>query len=122
MPRVVHFEIAADQPERAAAFYSNVFGWTLNKWDGPQEYWLIRTGEEGTPGINGGLMQRPDPETRIMNTIDVPSVDEYTEKITAGGGSIIMPKIAVPGIGWLAYATDTEGNAFGIMEFDHSAA
>jgi predicted enzyme related to lactoylglutathione lyase len=54
MPRVVHFEIAANDPDKAAAFYQEVFGWKITKWEGPQEYWLVETGEEGEPGINGG--------------------------------------------------------------------
>lgn len=121
MPRVVHFEIAADQPERASKFYKDVFDWNIQKWEGPQDYWLVTTGKEGEMGINGGIMQRPDPATRTINTIDVSSVDEFTEKIAASGGSVVMPKMAVPGIGWLAYCQDTEQNVFGIMQGDPSA-
>ena len=58
MPRVVHFEIHADDPERAISFYQSVFGWQFQKWEGPLEYWMIITGPEGTPGINGGLVNR----------------------------------------------------------------
>jgi predicted enzyme related to lactoylglutathione lyase len=120
MPRVVHFEFAADNPERAAKFYTQVFGWKINKWDGPQDYWLVSTGEEKQPGINGGLM-RPQGPQRVINTIDVPSVDEFTAKVTNSGGKVVMPKMAVPGVGYLAYCTDTEGNSFGIMQFDEKA-
>ena len=77
MPRVAHFEIHADQPERAIKFYTNVFDWTIEKWNGPQDYWLITTGEEDQPGINGGLMKRMDPQASTYNSIDVPSVDEF---------------------------------------------
>jgi len=129
MPRVIHFEIHADDTARAVQFYTNVFGWGFHKWEGPMEYWLITTGEEGAPGINGGLMQRmgpPPAEGQAVNaypcTVDVSSVDEYCEKITANGGSIALPKMAIPGMGWLAYGKDTEGNIFGMMEMDASAA
>ena len=61
MPRVVHFEIHADDPERAVNFYQDVFGWQIVKWEGPQDYWLITTGPDDEPGINGGLMKRSDP-------------------------------------------------------------
>ncbi len=57
MPRVVHFEIHADDPERAVKFYQNVFGWELTKWGGPHEYWVIKTGPDGSLGINGGLVR-----------------------------------------------------------------
>ncbi len=124
MPRVIHFELCADDPERAVKFYREVFGWKTQTWDGPQSYWLLMTGEEGQPGINGGLMRRSDnplPPSSATNTIDVPSVDEYAEKITAQGGKVLMPKSAVEGIGYMAYCEDTEGNLFGIMQFDPSA-
>ncbi len=122
MPRVVHFEYYVDDPERALKFYSDVFGWSSNKWDGPQEYWLVSTGDESQPGINGGFMRRPEnaPATGA-NIIDVPSVDEYTEKIVNNGGSVLMPKMSIKGIGYAAYFRDTEGNVFGVMEEDSSA-
>ena len=58
MPRVVHFEIHAETPERAMEFYSGVFGWEFSKWEGTQDYWLITTGPDEEPGINGGLVRR----------------------------------------------------------------
>ena len=122
MPRVVHFEIGADQPERAIKFYGDVFGWKTSKWDGPEDYWLITTGEDDQPGINGGIMKRPDPSAATTNAIDVPSVDEFVTKIAENGGKVVMPKMAVPGIGYLAYCQDTEENVFSIMEFDESAS
>lgn len=121
MPRPIHFEIPADDPERAAAFYRDLFGWQITKWEGPIDYWLVTTGEGG-PGIDGGLMKRPAPGYPVVNTIDVPSIDEYVKKVEAKGGKITMPKMAVTGIGWMAYCTDPEGNLFGIMEMDPTAA
>jgi predicted enzyme related to lactoylglutathione lyase len=122
MPRVIHFEIPADRPERAAKFYGDVFGWQFHKWDGPMEYWLVSTGEEGQPGINGGLMRRSADAPAVVNTIDVPSVDDYVAKIEQSGGKVVAPKIAIPGIGYMAYAVDPDGNSFGIMQNDPSAA
>lgn len=106
MLRVVHFEIHAEEPERAVQFYSGVFGWEIIKWDGPQDYWLITTGPDDEPGINGAVMRRQgeiDGQAVIayVCTVEVPSVDEYVEKITQGGGSVAVPKMAVPGVGWL---------------------
>jgi predicted enzyme related to lactoylglutathione lyase len=120
MPRVVHFEIPADDPERAVAFYAKVFGWKVQKWDGPIDYWLVTTGEPDTPGIDGGITRREGGAT-VANTIDVPSVDEYVQKVTDAGGEVVLPKTAVPGVGWLAYLKDTEGNMFGIMTSDMDA-
>ncbi|MGV3724492.1 MAG: VOC family protein [Actinomycetota bacterium] len=125
MPRVVHFEIHADDPVRAVEFYSKVFGWVFQKWDGPLDYWMITTGEPDAPGVNGGLVKRmgpPPQEGQAVNaypcTIDVSSVDAYCESVTANGGSIALPKMPIPGIGWLAYGKDTEGNIFGMMQME----
>ena len=60
-------------------------------------------------------------ERSIPCTIDVPSVDDYDTKITANGGTNALPKMAMPGVGWLAYCKDTEGNIFGIMQNDPQA-
>lgn len=122
MSRVNHFEIPADDPERAIKFYETVFGWTIEKWDGPIEYWLIMTGPEDQPGIDGGLARREDSEIGIENIIDVSSLEESLENVTANGGEVIRPKIPVPGVGWVAYIKDTEGNIFGLMESDPNAA
>ncbi|MGO8928922.1 MAG: VOC family protein [Limisphaerales bacterium] len=126
MPRVIHFEIHAEQPERAIKFYRDVLGWEFNKWDGPIPYWLIKTGPDGQPGINGGLVQRRgaiDGQAVIayVCTVDTPSVDEYVERVKAQGGSVAVPKMPIPGVGWLAYCKDTEGNIFGLMQADPKA-
>ena len=122
MSRVIHFEIPADDPERSIKFYETVFGWTIEKWDGPIEYWLIITGDEDKPGIDGGLARREDPEIRVENTIDVKNLDQTLADVKANGGTIIRPRMAVPGVGWMAYIKDTEGNTFGLMESDENAA
>lgn len=121
MSRVIHFEIAADNPEKSAAFYTDVFDWTIQKWDGPEEYWLVTTGENGTPGIDGGLMRAQSHLPPTVNTIEVASVDAYVEKITAHGGAVAVPKTAVPGVGYFAYCKDPAGVVFGIMEPDETA-
>jgi hypothetical protein len=117
---VVHFEFAADDPERASRFYSEVFGWKIAKWDGPMDYWLVQTGEGGV-GIDGGIMRRDAQMPSVVNTIDVPSVDEFVAKVTAAGGQVAMAKMPIPGMGYIAYCVDTEGVVFGIMENDPSA-
>lgn len=126
MPRVCHFEIHADNPERAMKFYQTVFDWKFQKWDGPMDYWLITTGDDKEPGINGGMMKRQTPLSgegviAYPCVIDVSSVDEYEKKIKANGGRITMPKTPISGVGWFAAAKDTEGNIFSIMKTDMAA-
>jgi predicted enzyme related to lactoylglutathione lyase len=121
MPRIIHFEIDAEKPERAIKFFQKVFGWKIDKWKGPVDYWLITTGKENEPGIDGGLARRTEDEPSTVNTIDVSSLDEYIKKVESNGGMIIRPKQPVPGVGYIAYFKDPEGNIFGMMERDESA-
>jgi hypothetical protein len=129
MNRVGHFEIHAENPERAAGFYSSLFGWEIKNWGGPVEYWLVTTGPDGTPGINGGILRRRGPGpadgapvNAYVCTIIAGDLDAIISGVPAKGGSIALPKMPVPGLGWLAYFKDTEGNIFGAMQSDPAAA
>ena len=113
--------IPADQPERAMAFYQQVFGWRFQQWEGPMPYWLAQTGGEG-PGIDGGLLARQHPGQGTVNTVDVPNCEEFVRRIESAGGRTVMPKMGVPGVGWLAYCADPEGNTFGVMQNDPAAS
>lgn len=120
MNRPVHFEIPAENPERAMQFYQAMFGWKFQKWDGPMPYWIIMTGED-EPGINGGLIPRRDPAQPCVNTMEVADLDASVATAEQNGGTCVVPKMAVPGIGWLAYCKDTEGHIFGMMQNDPGA-
>lgn len=136
MSRIVHFEIHAANPERAAAFYREAFGWDVKEWTVPgvvipdeNRYWLAMTGPEGEPGINGGILFRRGPApadgqpvNAYVCTIGVSSVDEGIQRSLAAGATLAMPRMPIKGVGWLAYCKDTEGNLFGIMEDDTNAA
>ena len=121
MSRPIHFEIPADQPERAIAFYEKVFGWKVSKWEGPMPYWLVSTGDKSQPGIDGGILARQHPGQGVVNTIGVMDLDASIAAVESAGGKIIAPKMAIPGVGWLAYFTDTEGNPGGILQNDPAA-
>lgn len=121
MPRVIHFEIAAKEPERTAEFYSTVFGWEVRKWDGPQEYWLVSTGSKDKPGIDGGISAPSGLFTGYVNTIEVPAIDDYLILIKKSGGKVLTDKMTIPQIGYLAYCKDPDGNIFGILQPDKSA-
>ena len=128
MPRVIHFEIHAEDPERAIQFYTGLFGWEFKKWDGPMPYWLVTTGPDSEPGINGGLMKRMGPPPADMQpvnayvcTTNVANLDASFEKALASGATVALPKMPIPGVGWLAYVKDTEGNILGLMQHDPAA-
>src|SRR5438128_9095739 len=122
MPRVVHFEIYTDDPETVRPFYQDVFGWKFEKFGGPIEYWLITTGDDKEPGINGGLARpREGQSPGTLNTIAVSSLDRTIKDIETRGGKICVPKMVIPKIGSLAYAQDPAGNVLGIIEPDTNA-
>lgn len=127
---IVHFEIPADQPERAVKFYRDLFGWEITRWEGSAderegfEYWTVKTvptNEEGMPtrpGVNGGLMRRMMPEQKTVNYISVEDVDKSVELAKRLGARIMMEKHPVPGMGWFAQLTDPEGNVFAVWQTD----
>ncbi len=91
MPKIVHFELNVKDVEKTKKFYESVFGWKIKKWEGPVDYWLIMTGEEGEPGIDGGLGHEEEGIPSVVNTIDVNDVDEIIKKIKNNGGEVVRP-------------------------------
>ncbi len=123
MGRVIHFEIHADDPERAAEFYKSVFGWGVTKWEGPIDYWLVDTGEQSDPGINGAILRRPGSEpiqdaavNSFVCTIEVGSIEDAEKAIPEAGGEQVLARQNVPNVGLLAYFKDSEGNIFGALQ------
>lgn len=121
MNRFIHFELATDDVEKTAQFYREVFGWQIQKWDGPIDYWLVTNGDETTPGINGGLMPAGGEFRGTINTIGVADIDSVLVKIRAFGGEIVMPKDAIPGVGYQAYFKDNSGVIVGLHQPDPNA-
>ncbi|MFC2023972.1 VOC family protein [Chloroflexota bacterium] len=122
MPSIVHFDIAADNPDRAKKFYEGLFDWKITAPPVFPDYFLVDTKDlDNKEGVGGGLAKREDPGQRITTYIGVSSLDQYAPKVTSLGGKIIQPKMAVPGWGYLAMCLDTENNAFGLWEDDTNA-
>ena len=131
MPTIVHFEIPADDVERSRKFYTDLFGWKIERWSGTNgaggsptmEYWIVTTIDEkgNKASVGGGMMKRQNSQQQITNFIDVTSVLEYSSKIEKLGGRIVVPKTAVPGMGYFALCNDTENNSFGIWETNETA-
>ena len=131
MNRPVHFEIQADDVDRAAKFYQDIFGWIIQKWEGsPTDYRIVMTADKDSkePGINGGLLKRPCPApapeqgtNAFVCTVQVENYDEMEKKILAAGGKVAMPKFALLGMAWQGYYIDTEGNTFGLHQEDKNA-
>jgi predicted enzyme related to lactoylglutathione lyase len=132
MNRPVHFEMHVENPDRAMKFYTGIFGWTFQKYGPPGgfDYWLVTTGKDGTPGINGGMMRRigktpgmkdPTPVIAFVCTIDVEDIDKMMKAAEKAGAMQALPKSAIPTVGWTAYYKDPEGNIFGLYQIDPKA-
>ncbi len=118
---IVWFEIPADKVERAKSFYGKLFGWKIKKFPGlKMDYWHIDTGG-GDQTPDGGMMKRQMPGHTITNYIHVASVDQSAAKARKLGGKIIVPKTAVPGMGYFVVCQDTEKNAFALWEMSKTA-
>jgi predicted enzyme related to lactoylglutathione lyase len=122
MARPVHFEIHADDPQRAIAFYTGVFGWTVNQW-ADQQYWLVSTGPTEEPGIDGAILprmgERPAvgaPVVGMVNTVQVDDLDASLAMAIELGGALALDKMVIPGVGTVAYVLDSEANVVGILQ------
>ena len=116
MNRITHFEFVTSDFEKTAAFYRAVFGWKVEKWEGPVDYWLIDSGDQTTVGINGGLMPAGGPFSGTVNTIEVEDIDAAIAKVKAYGGEMIFEKDIIPGVGYLAYFKDNMGIIVGLHQ------
>jgi hypothetical protein len=129
MPRPLHFHLPADDPARCIKFYSEVFGWKFNKWEVPEglppmDFWMVTTGPDKEPGINGGMMKREGAACEGLGrgvdlTLAVDALDDYVQKVLAAGGAVPEPSMLIPGVGKFAGCLDTEGNPFGMLQLDH---
>ncbi len=121
MSRVIHFEIPSTDPDRSMAFYREVFGWEFNRW-GEEPYWLVKTGEDDVPGINGAIASQKYPEQPIINTVEVADIEQTIKAVEDQGGEIVVSKMAVPTVGFIIYFKDPDGYVSGALQPDANAS
>jgi len=117
--RVVHFDIPIDEPDRAAAFYSDVFAWNVEKW-GPVDYWTMTSGDEPGPGAEGALTPRSQASEGVIVYVEVADMDAAIARVATAGGAAQTEKMPIPGVGWSAHVRDTEGNLIGLFQTDEN--
>jgi uncharacterized protein len=121
---VAHFAVNADDVDEARRFYGAVFGWTFEPW-GPPEFFHIRTADGGEPGLHAALQGRRDFDRRRVVgfecTVAVDDVDAVVEAVRAGGGTVLMEKTTLAGIGDLVWFADPSGNVVGAMQYHADA-
>ncbi len=122
MGRYVHFEHYVDDPQKAVEFYQKVFDWAGQQW-GEIPYWLITSGPDEQPGINGGIGSSPPPNgQKVVNVLGVDDIDDAVRRSQEAGAVVLQEKMAIPGMGWAAYLTDPTDVVFGIFMQDSEAA
>src|SRR5579864_7628232 len=119
-----HFSINAEDVARARKFYESVFGWKFQPW-GPPDFFLVQTGTEADPGIEGSLQGRRElvkgeKITTYECSISVDNVDAIAKAVQSNGGKIVMPKVEIPGVGRLIFFQDPEGNVAGAMQYEEA--
>ncbi len=118
---VVHFEIPADDLERAHTFYRDTFGWDIQHMP-EMQYSMLTTTESGDRGpvnpgaINGGMFKRDHEMKAPTVVIGVDDIDKALEKVSSAGGSTVRDKMQVGDMGWAGYFKDTEGNLIGLWQ------
>jgi hypothetical protein len=120
MPKIVHFEIPVDDPQRAVTFYQDVLGWQMSRY-GEEPYWLVRAGEDEEPGANGALCGREELHQSPVVIAGVADIDEVLGRAQKSGGQVLHGKQPIPGMGWSAYVRDSEGNTIGFFQQDANA-
>lgn len=120
MPKIVHFEIPVDDPQRAAAFYRDVLGWEVSRY-GEEPYWLVRAGGDEEPGADGALVGREELHRSPVVIAGVADVEDVLDRVQKAGGAVIQGRLPIPGMGWSAYIRDPEGNTIGFFQPDTSA-
>lgn len=121
MNRIVHFELNSPDCEKSLPFFKEAFGWEFNTWDVGIPYHLAKTGEEGTPGIDGAIMPSQNGQQRTVNTVQVDNIDEMITKLKGLNGTCVVEKMPIPGVGYSAYFNDPAGILFGIYQSDPTA-
>ncbi len=117
MSKIIHFEFPAIDVNRAISFYDAAFGWKSTDYTGDAEYWICQCGPQEETGINGAIMARKGEDQPVTTVIRVDSVDDASKAVVAAGGTIVVPKFEIPGLGYKAFFKDTEGNIVGMAEF-----
>lgn len=120
MATFIHFDISAENLERAKSFYETLFGWKIKSMPGFPDYYEIETaGLDGGAGLGGGISKRADAELKqIIDFVGVASIDETIGQLSRLGGKVVRTKQAVPGYGYLAVCADTEENLIGLFQED----
>jgi predicted enzyme related to lactoylglutathione lyase len=118
---IAHFDIAADDVERARRFYEKAFGWRCEAW-GPPDFYMVHTGSAQDPGIHGSISKREEAvagrgRSGFECTISVADLDKIKAAIVANGGKIVLDEYEIVGVGRMIRFEDTEGNSVCAMRY-----
>jgi predicted enzyme related to lactoylglutathione lyase len=126
MNPVVHFEMPYDNHERLTRFYTEAFGWEMQKLGEDMGDYVIATTTETdenrmikTPGtINGGFFPKKQdlPEQYPSVVVSVENIKEAVKKVTEAGGKVLGEPVEIPGVGEYVSFIDSEGNRVSMLQ------
>lgn len=124
--KLTHFAIHIDNMQRARNFYDGVFDWDFNSY-GQDDFLQIKADKSENGELIGAMQSRkysPVSEKIIgfECSIGVENIEETIDKVKSNGGQILMPKTAIPHVGWIAKFLDTEGNLICAIQYDKTAS
>lgn len=111
---LVHFELPAQDTDRAQRFYEEIFGWSFRSAPAPMDY---RMTEATTPV--GAIYPSQAGERGPIVYFDTDDIDAAIARVRESGGEA-DEKQPIPGIGWFSRAQDPEGNPISLFAADDS--
>jgi predicted enzyme related to lactoylglutathione lyase len=123
--KLTHFAIHIDDMDRAKKFYDKVFEWGFSSY-GQDDFLQIKADKSESGELIGAMQSRKyspvsDKIIGLECTIGVENIDEIIEKVIINGGQILLPKTAIPYVGWIAKFLDSEGNLVCAMQYNDTA-
>ena len=111
-------ELMTSDPAAATAFYSALFGWTVQTSDmGTGPYHMVKLGDTAVGGVMGMPPDAPPMPPHWGCYVTVDSVDDTLAKCTALGGKTLVPAMDVPGVGRMAVIQDPQGAVLNVMAY-----
>jgi predicted enzyme related to lactoylglutathione lyase len=116
---IVHMDIPATDPKAAGAFYAAVFDWQVQT-DPTYDYTMFQA--EGGPaggftqvGRAGDAVPFQYRAGEVLVYINTDDIEDSLSKVAAHGGTAVLPKTEIPGVGWWAVFRDPSGNHIGLF-------
>ena len=111
-------DLSTPDRDRAAEFYSGLFGWQLMKEDEKPEhnYWHIKNGEEFIGGIPPASQHQPGAPAHWLAYFTVADCDATAASAKNLGARLYMPPTDFENVGRISVMADPQGATFAIFK------